>query len=102
MLMAHHHHQAHKLTKKKQKQPFDYIIYFFMVATPLFEIPQIYTIYSQKSAQGVSLLTWGFFFMASFVWLSYALKNKLVPLMVTYSLYIVMEAIIITGIVLYS
>lgn len=99
--MAHHHHHVHH-TPKKKKQPFDYIVYFFMVATPLFEIPQAIAIYSSKSAASVSLITWVFFFVASVVWMVYAVRNKLLPIFITYSLYFVMEAIIIVGILKYS
>lgn len=95
-------HHAHHVITKKQKQPFDYVVYFFMIATPLFEIPQAVTIYTLKSAYGVSFITWLFFFMASIVWMSYGIRNKQWPIFITYCLYFVMEAIIIAGILIYS
>lgn len=95
-----HHHLNHG--KKKNKEPFDYVVYFFMIATPLFEIPQVYTIYSTQSAEGVSILTWSFFLLASTVWFGYALKKRLLPLMVTNSLYFVIELIIVGGIFMYQ
>lgn len=96
---AHHYKGA---ARKNKKDAFDYLVYFFMVATPLFEAAQAWQIFSSKSAEGVSLATWGFFFAASFVWLTYAFKHNLLPLKVTYSLYIVMEAAIVVGILLYA
>src|SRR5687767_1051575 len=98
--MASHGHKH--LHHKKKKDALDYLVYFFMIATPLFELPQAIAIYTAKSAENVSLITWVFFFMASIVWIGYGWRNKLVPVMVTYSLYFVMEAIIIFGIVKYS
>jgi uncharacterized protein with PQ loop repeat len=97
------HATAHKyVQQKKKKEPFDYLVYFFMVATPLFEVPQAIQIFSNKSAENVSVATWMFFFVASFVWAIYAYKNRLFPLVVTYSLYIIIEGTIVTGIIFYS
>lgn len=100
--MVQHHHVRHYKKKKEEKEPFDYVVYFFMIATPLFELPQAYTIHSSKSAESVSPYTWGFFFIASFVWLAYAIRNKLKPLIIMYSMYLVVEASIVAGIVMYS
>jgi len=97
------HGGAHKhLHKKPKKGPFDYLVYFFMVATPLFEIPQAFTIYRTKDAASVSLLTWSFFFMASGVWTVYAIREKLLPVFVTSVLYLIIEATVVTGIVIYN
>ena len=96
--MLHHKH----LHAKKHKDPFDYVVYFFMIATPLFELPQAIAIYANHSAQGVSIWTWGFFFMSSLVWILYTLRNRLYPMVVTYSMYIMIEASIVLGIAMYS
>lgn len=100
VLMVQHHHVRH-IKKKKHKQPFDYVVYFFMIATPLFELPQSYAIYTSKSAESVSPYTWSFFFMASIVWLAYSIRNRLKPLIVMYSMYIFVEASIVAGIIMY-
>jgi uncharacterized protein with PQ loop repeat len=97
------HAAAHRhLHKKKPKTPFDFVVYFFMVATPMFEVPQAVTIFQHKSAESVSVYTWVFFFVASIVWAVYALRNKLFPLVFMYSLYIISEGFIVAGIILYS
>lgn len=97
------HGNAHKqLRKKYKKTPFDFVVYFFMIATPLFEIPQAVSIYSSKDATSVSILTWGFFFLASFVWMTYAIREKLLPILVTSLLYLVIEAVVVIGILMYS
>lgn len=91
-----------KPTKNKKAEPIDYLVRFFMVATPLFELPQAYSIYSTQDAQGVSLLTWGFFACSSVVWLAYGWRAKIKPLVVAYSLYLTIESSIVIGIVMYS
>ena len=99
--MVRHGHGHKHLHLKKHKKLFDYTVYAFMVATPLFELPQLWDIYSRKSAQDVSLATWGFFFIANIAWIIYAVQNKLKPLLVVYVLYILIEGGIVAGILLY-
>ena len=97
------HTAAHKHFHKKPKRgPFDYVVYFFMIATPLFEIPQAYTIFVNKNAVSVSLSTWGFFMAASLVWAIYAAREKLMPVLVTSVLYLIIESVIVVGILLYN
>lgn len=98
--MAGHGHKH--IHSKKKRDILDYLVYFFMVATPLFELPQAVAIYTAHSAEHVSLPTWVCFFLASIVWIAYGIRNKLVPVIVTYSLYFIMEGIIIAGILMYS
>jgi uncharacterized protein with PQ loop repeat len=97
------HEAAHKhLRKKRKKQPFDYVVLFFTVATPLFELPQSYTIFSTKDASGVSLATWGFFLMASIVFATYSFREKIRPWFITSILFALIEGSIVTGIIMYS
>ncbi|HSE29169.1 MAG TPA: hypothetical protein VLA77_01115 [Candidatus Saccharimonadales bacterium] len=98
-MVIHPHHYS---VKKQKRGPLDLLVYFFMIATPLFEIPQAIAIYSSKDAASVSLLTWSFFWAASVVWFMYGYKNRLVPIMVTYGLYFIVEAVIVAGILMYS
>lgn len=99
-MLSHWHYHAAR--KKPKKEAIDYVVRFFMVATPLFEIPQAIVIYSSKDASGVSLLTWGFFVLSSITWLSFGLKYRLMPLIVAHSLYILVELSVVVGIILYS
>ena len=99
----HLHHtpaQAHKTGKRRE--PFDYVIYFFTVATPLFEIPQAITIYANHSAKDVSVWTWSFFVIDNLVWIVYAVKQKLTPLLITSILYLIIEIAIVAGIIHYA
>jgi len=100
--MVRHAHGHKHLHKKKPKDIFDYLLYVFMIATPLFEIPQARDIFSRQSADDVSLTTWGFFFISSLAWITYAVRAKIWPLMVAYTLYLIIEGVIVAGILLYS
>lgn len=91
-----------KAIKKQKKDVFDYLVYFFAVAAPLFELPQAITIYANQSAENVSILTWGFFLVADVVWLLYAIRHRLPPLVLLYIIYLLVEASIVVGIIIYS
>jgi uncharacterized protein with PQ loop repeat len=93
------HRHAHK---KKKKQPFDYVVYFFTVATPLFEVPQLHAIYTNRDATSIPLITWGFFLVADIVFVIYTLRERIWPLFITYILYSIIEAAIVAGIIIYS
>jgi uncharacterized protein with PQ loop repeat len=96
-------HRKHRHIKhKKHRDGFDYVVYFFGVAAPLFELPQVWQIYANHSAQNVSLTTWAFFCLDNFVWAAYALRKKEWPLLITSILYEVIEASIAIGILRYS
>lgn len=91
-----------KKTKKKQKTPLDYVLYFFVFTTPLFELPQAYIIYSSKNAEDVSVLTWAYFAISSVAWVIYGFRQRIKPIMFAYTLYLIIETSIVIGIIRYS
>lgn len=99
--MAHHGLGLKHKQAKRRRDTLDKIVYFFAFAAPVFELPQLITIYSNHSAKNVSVLTWGFFAVASFTWLLYALRHKLKPVMVSYFLFTIIESATFVGILLY-
>lgn len=99
MVRNHHVHRVHK---KPKKDKYDYFVYFFTIATPMFELTQAVEIYRNKSAENVSVPMWIFFLISDFVWLGYAIRHKLPPLLVMYIFYIIVEMSIVVGIFLYS
>jgi len=97
------HAAAHRhLHRAKKLRPFDYMVYFFTVATPLFELPQAFSIYMQRDARSVSAITWGFFLLADIAFTAYAIRERLKPLIIAYALYTLIELSIVLGIIFYS
>lgn len=98
------HQPAHPKVKKTKKQvdQIDKFVYIFAFGAPFFEIPQLYTIFSQQSAENVSLVTWGFFTISSLAWLIYSIHHGLRPMIISYSLFLAVELLIVIGIFLYS
>lgn len=102
VIMTRSRPHTKKVPTAPKKEFFDYIVYFFTIATPLFELPQALAIYINRSAEDVSLLTWGFFLLDNLVWIIYAIKRRVAPLLITTILYLLIEIIIVVGILLYT
>ena len=104
-----HFHLRKRMTHKLEPYPhphplknfMDKAIFVIGVIGPLMTLPQLLKIWIQESAEGVSLLSWGSYIFTSSFWLVYALMHKEKPLIITYSLWIVIEIFIVIGIVLY-
>ena len=98
------HLAVHKhIHRKLKKQFFDYyVVYFFTIATPLFELPQLITIYRSHDAHNVSWSTWGFFLLASIIFSIYSYRERIRPMLITSVLFGVIELGIVIGIVMYS
>ena len=99
---AAHRKHAHKhIAHKKKRDPFDYVVYVFGFVTPLFELPQLWQIYSKHAAEDVSLSTWAFFCIDNLVWIIYGWRKKEWPILITSALYEVLEVAIVVGILIY-
>lgn len=107
-MTKHHAHHYHKqktyaaIKKKKGNDAVDYFVYFFMFISPLFEVPQAVTIYTQKSADQVSFATWTLFFLASIAWLIYGIRHKLKLIIAVQIAYMVIEGFVVIGLILYA
>jgi uncharacterized protein with PQ loop repeat len=91
----------HEKESIKTKKFIDKFIYVAAIAYPLTTIPQIIDIFSKRSSGDVSLLTWMLYDIFTFIFLWYALQNKLKPLVIEYSMWIVAQSIVVIGILLY-
>ncbi len=90
------------LTIKKQKGIFDYLIYIASILGPIMTVPQAYTIWSSKSADDVSLITWVTYTILSLVWLLYGILHKERPIIVLNILLLVVNTAVVLGVLVYS
>lgn len=100
--MAKDKHKHLHLQTKKPHDSLDLLVYFFTFATPLFEVPQVLEIYLRHSAQDVSIWTWAFFCIDNIVWIAYALRKRIMPVLITSILYEIFELAIFIGILIYK
>ena len=92
------HHHRHPKKKAPPKTLLDKLIYFAAFVQPFTTLPQIYTIWVQKS-NGSSLFSWVAYLFFSFIWLAYSLKIKSKPLIISYILWIIFEGLVVAGLV---
>lgn len=87
----HHIHQRKRMTGKT-RHPFpsdkkfikilDYIVLSIAFIAPFFELPQLFEIFMQKSAENGSVITWGFFALMAIPWFIYGIIHKEKPIII--------------------
>ena len=78
------------------------VAYVAALAGPLSSVPQLWEIWMDRHAAGVSLVTWTLFLVTSTVWLFYGLSKRDRPLIISNALWVVFEAFIMLGAFLYD
>jgi len=74
------------------------LIYFVAILGPFSAAPQIYEIWvTDKSAAGVSFMTWTLFLVMSIIWFTYGAVRRDRPIMISNGLWCIMELIIMLG-----
>jgi uncharacterized protein with PQ loop repeat len=110
--VQHQHPHFHARKRKAAKvEPYpsrifriaviDTIVYVVSVASPVLTMPQVYQIYSEGNAAGVSAISWGAYTLFSIPWLLYGVVHKERVLIINNSLWIVMNACVFIGALLY-
>ena len=80
----------------------DESIYVIAFIGPLITVPQLLQIWMEKSATGVSIVTWCGLLIYDIFWIVYSVVHKDKPLLLTKSLFVAIEIPVILGIILYS
>lgn len=100
--MLHNHKHIAKVSSKKPKKPKHYVVLVASVLFPFTTMPQVFEIFNNQSADNVSLLTYLLYVVFSFIFLGYGIKERLIPIIVLQSLWLVMYSLVIAGILIYS
>ena len=100
-----HKHEHLANTKNKQKSSYivflDKLTFVVGVIGPFTVLPQIYTIFSTKSAAGVSIATWALIFIVTFPWILYGIAHKDKSIIVSFILWEVVNLTVVIGVLLY-
>jgi len=72
------------------------------IVLPFTALPQVYTIWIEHNAAGVSLITWSLFLILSIPFLIYALVHKIKPYIIMNILWIVVYLLVIIGAFIYG
>jgi uncharacterized protein with PQ loop repeat len=89
------------LKNKEHKYIIDRVVMVTGLIGPIASIPQAIEIYSTQDAEGVSLFTWAFFILTQVAALIYSMVHRLPPLIMSNILWILIEAVVVVGILLY-
>lgn len=94
--MPHIAHQKHH-SKHKNHFILNKLVLCMAVAEPLMTLPQVYNVWILKQTAGVSIATWSFFTIAAMIWFCYSLTIKNIPLIVSSTLWIVLQGTLVIG-----
>lgn len=105
------HHQSLRRRMYKNLEPFphpaalkrflDHIIFVVGFLGPAFTIPQLWLIYVDHNAAGVSVLSWGAYAAFNVVWILYGLVHKERAITFTYTLWLIVNSLVAIGALIY-
>jgi len=101
-------HKYERTKKPKKTKETKYVVFLdkltFIVGVigPFTVLPQTYSIFSSKSAAGVSLITWVLIFIVTFPWILYGLAHKDKSIIVSFILWEIVNFSVILGVLIYG
>ncbi|MBW2978357.1 hypothetical protein KY331_05930 [Candidatus Woesearchaeota archaeon] len=106
----HHFHVRKRIHKKHEKYPhpdkfkrfMDKAIYAGGVIGPIMTIPQLTKIWIDKNASGVSAISWFTYLITAVFWVIYGIQHKEKPIIYTYGVWIILDAFIVIGTIMYG
>lgn len=106
----HHLHSRKRLHKNLEQYPHpdafkhfvDKLVYFVGIVGPLMLGPQVYKIWSTKDASSISLLSFSVFILVNITWFTYGFVHKEKALVMTYTLWAIMNSLVVIGTILYG
>jgi uncharacterized protein with PQ loop repeat len=100
-----HKHEHKKGIKEPPQTAYviflDKLTFIVGIIGPFTVLPQIYSIFSTKSAAGVSMMTWLLIFIVTFPWILYGIAHKDKSIIVSFILWEVMNLSVVIGVILY-
>lgn len=101
-----HKHERSAAHRKESKSGYlaflDRLTFVAGVVGPFTVLPQIYSIFHTHSANGVSLSTWALIFVVTFPWILYGMAHKDKSIMVSFTLWEVVNLAVVAGVLIYG
>ncbi len=101
-----HKYERRQGIKKQRKSPYtiflDRLTFIVGVIGPFTVLPQIYSIFTTKSATGVSLTTWVLIFIVTFPWILYGMAHKEKNIIVSFILWEIVNLAVVIGVLIYG
>jgi uncharacterized protein with PQ loop repeat len=90
------------LAQKQNRTKVDSVMSVAAVIHPLMAVPQVIQIYVTEQAAGLSLFTWAAWLALGMVFLAYGLAHRLRPYILMQVLWVVIDVLVISGILIYG
>lgn len=101
-IMSRQNHLLHfHINKKKRINVFDKLIIVAAFAYPLSGLAQAIEVFS-GNADGVSLFSWVGFIFFSILFLVYGLIHKITPMIITNSLWLAVDGLVVVGVLMHG
>ncbi len=101
-----HKYERRQGLKKQRETPYtvflDKLTFVVGVIGPFTVLPQIYSIFSSRSAAGVSLTTWVLIFIVTFPWILYGIAHKEKNIIVSFILWEMVNLAVVIGVLMYG
>ncbi len=106
----HHFHKRKRIHQKHEPYPhpdkfkrfMDKAILFVCIAAPLMTLPQVFKIWVQQNAAGVSVVSWAAYFVFAIFWLIYGVLHKEKPIIITNTIWLFLDVLIVVGTLMYG
>ena len=105
----HHFIHSHEVDAEKNKKihenkyvrSIDKAVFVVAILGPLTTIPQVYKIFHNQNAEDISITTWILFTVAALFWLLYGVAHKNKPIIISNTLWTLLQSMVIAGAIIY-
>ena len=80
----------------------DRAVYVIGISGFIMTVPQITKIWVEQNASGVSIISWCAYLLSASTWVVYGIIHRLPQMIILYSVWMLLEVIIIIGIAKYN
>jgi|SRR3989344_9149333 len=107
-LVEHHLHIRKMIYEQHQPYPhpnptirfLDKFVFGIAFIMPLTALPQLYKVWFEGNAQGVSVLTWLLLAILSIPMIIYGIVHKEKPIILMYALWVIVNSLVVIGAIL--
>ena len=87
---------------EKKKRIADRMVFIAGILTPIMTLPQVYDIWINGNAGGISITAWSYYAIASAVWLWYGILHKEKALIILNGSMLILNGLVALGAVLFK
>ena len=106
----HHAHRRKRIHQKHEKYPhpnkwkrrMDKAIYIVGILGPIMTLHQIYKIWFEQNAVGVSPVSWATYLIVACFWVAYGVLHKEKPIIFIFGFWIILDILIVIGTLIYG